>query len=59
MKALVVDHNKTTGEIRGLICSSCNQGLAYFSESLDAIEAAIQYLKNPPLKWGKVPKKSR
>lgn len=43
-KRLAVDHNHTTGEIRGLLCSSCNQGLGKFYDSVQLLNNAIKYL---------------
>lgn len=44
-KALAVDHNHTTGEVRGLLCTSCNVGLGLFKDRIDLLLQAIEYLK--------------
>lgn len=44
-KKLNVDHDHKTGEIRGLLCSRCNLGLASFGDSIEGLEKAIDYLK--------------
>jgi hypothetical protein len=44
--ALSVDHDHVTGKIRGLLCSACNVGIANFRENIEALEAAIEYLKS-------------
>ena len=44
-KELVVDHNHTTGVVRGLLCKGCNLGIGHFSESAEALNSAISYLK--------------
>lgn len=41
---LVVDHCHNSGNVRGLLCSSCNQGLGFFKDSPERIERAAQYL---------------
>jgi Autographiviridae endonuclease VII len=41
---LKVDHNHTTGNIRGLLCSACNLGIGYFKENITAIKEAANYL---------------
>ena len=40
------DHTEENGfiEVRGLLCSPCNQGLGYFLEDPDLLQAAINYL---------------
>jgi len=44
---LCVDHNHETGEIRGLLCASCNRGIGLLGDSSEVIFAAFNYLK----KW--------
>lgn len=44
-KELVVDHNHTTGNVRGLLCKNCNLGIGHFSESQEALTSAINYLR--------------
>lgn len=39
-----VDHDHQTGRIRGLLCNSCNRGLAYFGDSVSGIKGALDYL---------------
>lgn len=43
---LIVDHNHNTGKVRGLLCSSCNQGLGKFKDNIEALKEAIEYLQN-------------
>jgi hypothetical protein len=47
-EALCVDHDHTTGEIRGLLCRKCNTLLGMANEQIKVLESAIRYLKNPP-----------
>ncbi len=42
---LHVDHNHTTGEIRGLLCQPCNLALGHFKDRVDLLESAILYLR--------------
>ena len=45
-KKLHVDHCHTTGELRGLLCPSCNVGLGHFRDDIELLEDAIDYVKN-------------
>lgn len=49
-KELSVDHCHTTGNIRGLLCMSCNTALGKFKDSTELLNKAISYLNNPPYK---------
>jgi hypothetical protein len=45
IRRLSVDHNHSTGAVRGLLCQKCNSGIGYFRESAELLKAAITYLQ--------------
>lgn len=52
-RTLSIDHDhsccpgmKSCGKcVRGLLCIKCNRGLGYFVDSIEQLEAAVEYLK--------------
>lgn len=39
-----IDHNHSTGEIRGILCKTCNRALGLFRDSPKVLENALDYL---------------
>jgi len=39
-----IDHNHTTGEVRGILCGHCNTGIGFARESVDVLSSMIKYL---------------
>jgi hypothetical protein len=54
MGKLYVDHNHSTGKVRGLLCHNCNASLGLMKESIDSLAAAISYLNEHQDKNGKI-----
>jgi len=40
-----VDHDHKTGQIRGILCRNCNQGLGFFKDDISLFVKAVTYLK--------------
>lgn len=45
VKWLAVDHCHVTKQVRGLLCSNCNQGLGKFMDNTFFLSEAIKYLE--------------
>jgi hypothetical protein len=49
---LAVDHDHETGEIRGLLCDGCNQGIGLLGDDPNRLADAAAYLMRAQLKKG-------
>ena len=47
-----IDHDHTTGKIRGLLCSKCNTAIGLFGEDIAVMNAALDYLKRHSEEYG-------
>jgi len=43
-KRFSIDHNHETGEVRGLLCGSCNAALGLFKDNPTILQSAFNYL---------------
>lgn len=46
-RSLCIDHCHKTGQVRGLLCSKCNQALGLFKDDKFILQEAISYLTKP------------
>ena len=44
-RALALDHDHSTGLVRGLLCGRCNLGLGHFRDNVVLLQSAIRYLE--------------
>jgi hypothetical protein len=45
-----VDHDHSSGKVRGILCRWCNIGLGHFKDSVQTLEKAVQYLNQHSIK---------
>jgi hypothetical protein len=43
-QSLTVDHNHTTGVVRGLLCNNCNRAIGLLKDDTKILLAAVDYL---------------
>lgn len=46
-----IDHDHTSGKVRGLLCHRCNTGLGMFKDERELLFAAADYLNQQPVNW--------
>jgi len=49
-RAMPVDHDHATGEIRGILCTACNQALGHVYDNIERLEGLAAYLRRHQLK---------
>ena len=48
-RSLNIDHDHSSGLVRGLLCHICNRLLSFARDNPDVLEAASSYLRHPPV----------
>lgn len=54
-KRLAVDHNHENGDIRGLLCISCNLIIGHANDDIEILFSAIKYLEDYNLNFSHCP----
>lgn len=57
-KALAVDHDHATGEVRGILCQYCNHRVVGRHRDADKMQRVADYLRGPFTGWF-VPRKKK
>lgn len=42
---LTIDHDHTTGQVRGLLCNNCNRAIGLLKDSPEHLRTAAEYLE--------------
>lgn len=58
-RLLVLDHNHSTGRVRGLLCANCNAGIGMLSDNPSVLLRAASYVARHPIKTAKQYKAER
>lgn len=58
-RSLAVDHDHSTGVVRGLLCLPCNTALGKLGDSIETLERAIDYLRGATMASGDITKVSK
>jgi hypothetical protein len=48
VRRLAVDHDHSSGYVRGLLCKPCNRMLGHSRDQPEFFRRAAEYLENPP-----------
>ena len=54
-RVLSVDHDHESGQVRGLLCETCNFGIGSFGHDPELLEAVIRYLNQPAMLQAEIP----